>query len=115
MNRVAEPPHPGVYAPASFICMSAGPSPHTASHDCVVTFRARPHREIASVLLEEIGDWMRALRALPAGAAAPAGVVDAVTAAHDAVANWSDLIHARDTSARRRTREALDPSPPGAA
>lgn len=106
-----EPPHQGVYRPASFICGDQ-------TVGCVVTFTARPGEQVAAGLLEDVGDWYRALRGLPAGADVPPPVVDAVGTLLTAVQHWVELNERRSASARRAARAALDPGfdpGPGAA
>lgn len=95
--------HSGVHEPHSFIC---GPDVH------IVTLRARAPRAIAGALLEDIGDWMRALHGLKEADLPPA-VVDQVTALHDATCNWVDWLDAGERSGRRAARAALDPERPG--
>lgn len=75
-----------------------------AGSKCGETWYARrrdPH-EVASTLLEHIGDWYTVLKFLPADYQLPPGVKDAIDNAHNIVADWTDLL----------ARHANRPGPP---
>lgn len=85
--------HSGVYRPSMFVCA-------TDQRDSYVLYDARPGAEISAALLDDTGDWWKALRALPDGVV-PDGVTAAVEALHEAVCGWSDWL----------SRTATSPSP----
>jgi hypothetical protein len=74
--------HPAVHRPWVFIC---GRDPD----DLVVVLAERPAAQVAVALLEDVGDWHRAVRALQKTDVPPA-VADALGALHDAVCGWVD-------------------------
>jgi len=82
-------PHTGVYRPHSFVCGSG-------VGGCLTTYSQRPERQIAGMLLEEIGDWIAALRGLPPTAEIPPGVLAAGEQFHEAVARWTELVDRRE-------------------
>lgn len=73
-------PNPSVYQPATtFIC---------GTGQCLtsISYQARPEREIAGNFLDEISDWLKDLTQIQA----PARVLFALRAAHDAACWWTD-------------------------
>jgi hypothetical protein len=75
-------PHKAVHRPFVFIC---GSDPD----DSAVTFTENPAARIASGLLEDIGDWYTAIRAVQQTEIPPA-VTEALGALHEAVCGWTD-------------------------
>lgn len=75
-------PHPAVHSPWMFIC---GADPD----DSVVAFAENPAAQIASALLEEVGDWNHAIKNLQRTDVPPA-VTAALDALHDAMCGWVD-------------------------
>lgn len=82
-------PHPAVHRPWAFIC---GADPD----DSVVTLAERPAQQIASALLEDVGDWNRAVQGLQGEA--PPAVSEALGALHEAVCGWADWNARRHSS-----------------
>lgn len=76
-------PHPGVHKPWMFICSMDDPDAAVVSYD------ESPVAQIASVLLEEVGDWHHALKNLKRADVPPA-VTTALDALHDAMCGWVD-------------------------
>ncbi|GCD38010.1 hypothetical protein OEIGOIKO_05820 [Streptomyces chrestomyceticus JCM 4735] len=81
-------PHPAVHRPWMFIC---GANPD----DSVVTFAENPAKQIASALLEDIGDWHSAIANLQK-TDVPPPVLDALGRLHDAVCGWTDWAEKTD-------------------
>jgi hypothetical protein len=75
-------PHAAVHRPWAFIC---GADPD----DSVVSLAERPAAQIASALLEDVGDWHRAVEGLQHTEMPPA-VSEALSALHEAVCGWTD-------------------------
>jgi hypothetical protein len=102
-------PHDGVHRAVSFISGDFG---------CIVTLDARPAGDIAASLLEDVGDWMRALHTIPAGQQPPAAVMAAVDTLHTVVCDWTDWEHRRSNpppGGRRDARASLGLPPDDAA
>ncbi len=75
----ADQPNPSVFEPhQTHIC---------GANICLTTvdYTARPEREIAANLLEELGDWLTALQQVQA----PPRVLFALRATHDAACWWT--------------------------
>jgi len=75
-------PHRLIHRPAMFTCHSGG---------CDVGYRERPERDVASGLLEEVGEWYRAVASLQR-TNVPGGVSDALEALHEAACGWVDWL-----------------------
>jgi hypothetical protein len=80
-------PHSGVHRPWMFIC---GADPDESS----VTFSENPAARIAGALLEDIGDWHRAINGLR-NTDVPPPVAAALDQLHEAVCGWTDWTTAR--------------------
>ena len=75
-------PHHGVHTPWMFIC---GADPDGS----VVTFAEHPAAVVASRLLEEVGDWYRALSGVQK-TTVPDAVTEALGVLHEAACGWAD-------------------------
>lgn len=84
-------PHPAIHRTHGVIC--------SLDHGCIVGLSERPADRIAAALLEDVGDWHRAVKALTRTEVPPA-VSDALDALHEAVCGWTDW-----TAAQHRTTE----------
>lgn len=97
MTDEAFEPNPLVHRPAMFVCHSDG---------CDIGYRERPEREVASGLLEEIGEWFRAMEGLTR-TNVPGGVSAAMRALHEAACGWVDWLDRIDPVAAGRGRGHL--------
>lgn len=89
-------PHPGVHAPWMFICTMDDPDAAVVSYD------ENPAAQIASTLLEEVGDWHHALKNLQRADVPPA-VTAALDVLHEAMCGWVEW------NERAAKREAVKP------
>ncbi|UJV42042.1 hypothetical protein [Streptomyces sp. AMCC400023] len=74
-------PHPAVHAPWMFMCAMDDPDA------VIISYAENPGAQIASALLEDVGDWHHAIKNLQR-TNVPDGVVTALDAFHDAVCGW---------------------------
>ncbi|MFD5031678.1 hypothetical protein ACFWM0_14870 [Streptomyces sp. NPDC058405] len=74
-------PHHAVHTPWMFICSMDDPDAAIVSYD------ENPGAQIASTLLEEVGDWHHAIKTLKRTDVPPA-VTTALNALHDAMCGW---------------------------
>lgn len=75
-------PHPAIHRPWMFICAA---DPDESS----VAYAENPAAQIASSLLEDIGDWHHAIKNLRQTDVPPA-VAAALDVLHEAVCGWTD-------------------------
>lgn len=85
---------------AQFACGDGG-------YDVKMFATPRAVRLIAGDLLEQTGEWYRALQDLPAGCEVPPGMTTAVEAAYTAAVAWVELLD--------RKTPGASPKPPPAA
>ena len=78
-------PHPGVHTPWMFICSMDDPDASA------VSYAENPAAQIASTLLEEVGDWHHAIKGLQRTDVPPA-VTAALDTLHDAMCGWVDWL-----------------------
>lgn len=90
-------PHPKVHRTFTFICSLSDPDASVAG---VVE---RPAEEISAALLEDIGDWYRAVRGMRRTEVPPA-VTSALDALHDAVCGWTDWTARQSTTNDEETQ-----------
>jgi len=76
-------PSARTHAPAGFMCGSFGG---------LVLYRNRPTREVAAEMAEDLSGWLSAAREQ----GAPAGVIEALSAAAMAASGWVDWIDRRN-------------------
>ena len=96
MNAPDFKPHPAVHAPWMFLCSMDDPDA------AIVSIAEKPAAQIASALLEDVGDWNHAIRNLQRADVPPA-VTAALDAFHDAVCGWVEW------NERGAKREAVKP------
>jgi hypothetical protein len=83
MTTTGFKPHPAVHAPWMFMCSVDDPDVSA------VSFAENPAAQIASALLEDVGDWHHAIKNLQRTDVPPA-VTTALDALHDAICGWAD-------------------------
>lgn len=76
-------PHPSIHSPWMFMCAMDDPDA------AIVSVAEKPAAQIASALLEDVGDWHHAVKNLQKAHVPPA-VTAALNALHEAVCGWTE-------------------------